>query len=137
MEILIRNYKEDDLSEIIKFDPDFMIILNEVEKKRKIKVAIVEKMVVGYSILLIGQESAYFDDNGMNWAEIQELHVHPKYQHMGVGTKLVKTLLKVANDFEISNVYVCTDDFNKTAQELYSKCGFKEFNKIIRYKVSL
>jgi len=133
---VIRKFHEEDFTTIEKFDEDFNLVLEECKKIGWIYVAVV-KEIVGYVAIIKGQESAYFDDDIMNWAEIRELHIKPDFQNQGVGTSLTKFAIKDAYDKGFSRIYVNTDDFNEPARKVYKKCGFKEFNKIIRYKYEL
>jgi len=133
---VIRKFHEKDFTPIEKFDEDFKLVLKECKKIGWIYVAMVNE-IIGYIAIIKGQESAYFDDDIMNWAEIRELHVKPHFQNQGVGTLLTKFAIKEAYNKGFSRIYVSTDDFNKPARQVYKKCGFKEFNRIVRYKYEL
>ena len=58
---------------------------------------------------------------------IQDIVVHPLYQRMGIGTKLVKAMLE-----QYSHVYqtqLITDDTEKT-KAFYKSVGFKPMNEL-------
>ncbi|MFX1536320.1 MAG: GNAT family N-acetyltransferase [Promethearchaeota archaeon] len=132
--IIIRQFHDEDVLEIQNFDKDFPLVVKECHGKGWIHVAIVDNTIVGYFALLKGQEPAYFDENITNWAEIREVHVHPRFQRQGIGTLLTKFALDLAKSEGFLRVYVCTDDFNQVAQKTYLNCGFRELNRIIRYR---
>ncbi|MFX0113962.1 MAG: GNAT family N-acetyltransferase [Candidatus Hodarchaeota archaeon] len=122
---------------IISFDEYFPIALKSCNKDDLIFVAELENIIIGYFIIQKGKEPAYFDDNLENWAEITEFQVHPQYQRKGIGAFLLHFAIERAKEKGYSNLYVCTDDFNKAGRSLYQKCGFQELNRIIRYRYAL
>ncbi|MFX1512154.1 MAG: GNAT family N-acetyltransferase [Promethearchaeota archaeon] len=134
---MIRRFNEEDIQDIQKFDKDFKLVLTECRDKGWIYVAVINQAIVGYFALFKGQESAYFDQNIINWAEIRELHVNPLYQRKGIGTKLVEYASNLADKEGFSRIYVTTDDFNQIARKIYIKCGFQELNRIVRYRFIL
>ncbi|MFX1572139.1 MAG: GNAT family N-acetyltransferase [Promethearchaeota archaeon] len=133
---IIREFHEKDFEQIEKFDKDFNLVQEDCKKYCWIYVA-VYKEIVGYIAIMKGQESAYFDDDLMNWAEIRELHIKPEFQNRGVGTLITEFAINDAKNKGFSCIYVSTDDFNAPARQVYKKCGFKEFNRVIRYKYEL
>lgn len=137
MKPIIRQFYNEDVQEIHEFDKDIHLVLEDCRGKGWIYVVVVDSTVVGYFALLKGQESAYFDENTKNWAEIREIHVHPRFQRQGIGTLLTQFALDLARNKGFSRVYVCTDDFNQSAQRAFINCGFQELNRIIRYKFIL
>jgi GNAT superfamily N-acetyltransferase len=72
-----------------------------------------------------------------SWCEIVELHVYHKFWRRGIGTQLVLRALEYAKTKSVEAIYVMTGENNIPARRLYEKCGFKEFEHKIRYKVSL
>ena len=133
----IRQFHEKDITFIEEFDEDFQLVLKECKNIGWIYVAVIKEILVGFIAIIKGQESAYFDDNILNWAEIRELHVRPAFQNKSIGTLLTKFAIELAHSKGFSRMYVSTDDFNNPARRTYEKCGFKEFNKIIRYRYDL
>ena len=57
---------------------------------------------------------------------IIDLFVHPAYQSKGVGSKLLKALIKRASAENIVELHVSTGRKNAKARKLYGKLGFTE-----------
>jgi ribosomal protein S18 acetylase RimI-like enzyme len=57
---------------------------------------------------------------------IIDLFVHPTYQSKGVGSELLKALIKWANAENIVELHVSTEWKNAKALKLYGKYGFTE-----------
>lgn len=58
--------------------------------------------------------------------EIAELIVLPDYRRQGVATRLIETLLAVAQQRGIAEIEICTEEENVPALHLYQKLGFRE-----------
>ena len=71
------------------------------------------------------------------WAELHELHVHPDHYGRGLGTRLVRSAVHQARDDGFAVMYVVTEDVNAPARRVYEKNGFREHNRIVRYKIEL
>jgi ribosomal protein S18 acetylase RimI-like enzyme len=78
----------------------------------------------------------WFDLNVEQYAWIQELHVTPKFQGMGIGTALLNNALSRIRRRRISVVYVETGEENKIALHVYRKAGFKDLRKTITLKLN-
>jgi GNAT superfamily N-acetyltransferase len=63
--------------------------------------------------------AAWLDDS----LEIAEVHVHPDYQHRGIGTRLV---LGLAAGRAERTAALSTQDANSTARRLYRRLGFTD-----------
>jgi GNAT superfamily N-acetyltransferase len=137
MKVGIREFQDDDAPAIQVFDRDFAVVLQECRCEGWIRVAVANRAVVGYFALVAAQERAYFDEDISNWAELRELHVHPRFQRQGVGTRLVKAALDLAERQGFSRVYASAEDFNLAAQRTYLKAGFHVLNRVIRYRFVL
>lgn len=72
-----------------------------------------------------------------SWCEIVELHVYHKLWRRGIGTKLVLKALDYARSKGVEATYVVTGENNVPARRLYEKCGFKEYERKIRYKTTI
>jgi ribosomal protein S18 acetylase RimI-like enzyme len=57
---------------------------------------------------------------------IIDLFVHPAYQSKGVGSELLKALIKRVNAENIVELHVSTEWKNEKARKLYGKFGFTE-----------
>ena len=100
-------------------------------------VAETEGAVVGFVLWSLAFERAWFDPGVEVWAELDELHVHPAYHNRGIGTRLARTALRQARRAGYRTMYVITDDYNAAARRTYERAGFREHNRIVRYKVRL
>ena len=58
---------------------------------------------------------------------IQDIIVHPLYQRMGIGTKLVKSMLERYS--HVYQIQLMTDDTEKT-KEFYKSVGFRAMNEL-------
>lgn len=103
----------------------------------QLTVAEVEDRVVGFVLWAPAFEPAWFDSGMEQWAELQELHVHPEFQNRGIGTRLVRKAIQQARKAGFSAMYLETDDFNGPARRAYEKAGFREHNRLVRYKTAL
>ncbi|RPF50394.1 acetyltransferase (GNAT) family protein [Aquisalibacillus elongatus] len=59
---------------------------------------------------------------GLQHGYLEDIMVHPDYQGMGIGVKLVKTLLNEADHFGLEIVTVTLDEQHA---QFYQNCGFK------------
>ncbi len=82
-------------------------------------VAVEDKKVVGYAMA----------DNSRHL--IVSIAVHPDYRRQGIGTKLMKTILKNMNGHAILQVRVS----NKEAIKFYKKLGFVEKDLLKHYYI--
>lgn len=81
-------------------------------------IATSEQKVVGY----IGALDTIDDYN------IVGIAVDNKYQRQGVGAKLLKELIRIANDNQIQTLSLEVDEKNEKAIDFYKKNGFKVTN---------
>lgn len=103
----------------------------------RITVAEADGRAVGFVLWGPAFESAWFDPGVERWAELHELHVHPNYHNRGIGTRLVRAALRQAREAGFAAMYVITDDSNWPARWVYERNGFREHNRIVRYKIAL
>jgi len=82
-------------------------------------------------------EPAWFDRGVERWAELDELHVHPNYQGRGIGTRLVRSAAREARAAGFAVMYLVAEASNAPARRVYEKSGFREHNRIVRYKLEL
>ena len=70
-----------------------------------------------------------------NEATINYLFIHKDYQGRGIGSKLLKEVIKQTDKMEIMELHVGTEKENKRAIRLYKKHGFlKEYLLLEREK---
>ena len=93
--------------------------------------------VVGFVLWSVAFEPAWFDHGVERWAELNELHVRRDLWGRGIGTRLVRAALRRARRAGYRTMYVITDDFKVRARRTYEGAGFREHNRIVRYKVRL
>jgi len=62
---------------------------------------------------------------------IVDLFVHPTYQSRGVGSELLKALIKRADAENIAELHVSTGWNNRKARKLYGKFGFTKENLLL------
>ena len=106
-------------------------------KGGRLTVALVGDRVVGFVLWARALEPAWFDPGVTRWAELQELHVHPEFQNRGIGTRLVRAAIRQACDAGYPAMYLETEESNGPARRAYEKGGFREHDRLIRYKVRL
>lgn len=89
--------------------------------KEQIWVAEVDRRAVGFMILTLN------DDGSL---EVDWLDVHPSFQHMGVGTSLVKKAVKIAKARKMQALSVHTWPTNEKMINFSSKNGFEISERI-------
>ncbi|MBU2944261.1 GNAT family N-acetyltransferase [Shimia thalassica] len=67
-----------------------------------------------------------------NVCYLQDLFATPETRGTGVGRSLIEAVYKAADDAGTPSVYWLTQDFNKTARQLYDRVGKK--TPFIRYQ---
>ncbi|MDO6523323.1 GNAT family N-acetyltransferase [Shimia thalassica] len=67
-----------------------------------------------------------------NVCYLQDLFATPETRGTGVGRSLIEAVYKAADDAGAPSVYWLTQDFNKTARQLYDRVGKK--TPFIRYQ---
>jgi putative acetyltransferase len=75
---------------------------------------------------IIGDASMKFNphENSKHKAELG-VAVHDDYQNMGIGTALIKHLLKIARTKKLRKVWLQVNTNNEIAIHIYKKAGFK------------
>ncbi len=58
------------------------------------------------------------------YAEIVNVIVHPDYQKLGIGSKLIKECIKIATNDGYNIIYLMCDPVNKKIHRFYAKLGF-------------
>ena len=61
-----------------------------------------------------------------NEGHITNIAVHPNYRGQGIGSKLVESLIENSSSWYINSLTLEVRAYNKIAQNLYKKYGFKE-----------
>jgi ribosomal protein S18 acetylase RimI-like enzyme len=102
-----------------------------------ITVAEAHGRVVGFVMWGPAFEPAWFDPGVDRWAELHELHVHPDDQDRRIGTRLVQAAIRQARESGFRVMYLLAEGENAPARRVYEKAGFREHNRIVRYKIDL
>ncbi|NVM54487.1 MAG: GNAT family N-acetyltransferase [Candidatus Helarchaeota archaeon] len=76
--------------------------------------------------------------NGMNLGEsstalIYAIAVSPQYRSLGIGTQLVKAIMKVLQEKHIKKFFLHVRTANKRAVKFYERLGFTEIKKIEKF----
>lgn len=125
----IRPMNFDDLTSIevldtITFDPVWRISESSlIYAYRQAAIATVAEMdncIVGYQISTTSHHGGH----------LARLAIHPKYQRMGIGSKLIHDIIVHFNKRGVFNISVNTQTDNKTSLALYEKIGFQETNEL-------
>jgi len=133
----LRPFRIDDAADLCRIYPMFFVDNAIHIGGGRLTVAEVGGRVVGVVLWAPAFEGAWFDPGVARWAELQELHVHPEFQNLGIGTRLAREAVRQAREAGFAAMYVETDDFNGPARRAYSKAGFREHNRLVRYKIAL
>ncbi len=133
----LRPFRIDDAADICRIYPMFFVDNAIHIHGGRLTVAEADGRVVGVVLWAPAFERPWFDPAVERWAELHELHVHPKFQNRGIGTRLAREAVRQAREAGFSAMYLETDDFNGHARRVYAKAGFKEHNRLVRYKIVL
>ncbi len=101
----------------------------------RLTVADVEGRAVSFVVWAPTFEPAWFDPGVERWAQLQELPVHRNFQNRGIGTRLVRDAIRQARAAGFPAMYL--EESNGPARSAYEKAGFREHNRIVRYKLAL
>ncbi|WP_373073107.1 GNAT family N-acetyltransferase [Sulfurimonas sp.] len=104
--------------------------LKKIIKSKSIgDIFVVEKKgkVVGMVNILYTYSTAL----GKKVAILEDMVVLKKYRKNGMGTKLLKKVLKILNDSGVERVTLLTDFDNVDAHRFYKKEGFKKSSMVV------
>src|SRR2546428_10888234 len=85
----LRSFRLDDAADLCRIYPLFFVDNAVKYGSSRIVVAEADGHAGGLVMWSHALEPAWFDPGVERWAELDELHVHPKYQGRGIGTRLV------------------------------------------------
>lgn len=95
------------------------------DPSREVYLAVVKDEIVGFIVLIM---------SGALVGYIQTIAVMPDWRNKGIGSRL----LKFAEDrifAKAPNVFMCVSSFNKKAQKLYKRLGYKVIGELKDYIV--
>ena len=133
----LRPFRVSDAPDLCRIYPMFFVDNATHIGGGRMTVADVGGRAVGFVLWGPALEPAWFDPGVKRWAELHELHVHPDYQNRGIGSRLVGAAVRQARDAGYSVMYLLAEGENAPARRVYEKAGFREHNRIVRYKVRL
>ena len=133
----IRPFRIADAADLCRIYPMFFVDNAVWYGNSRITVAETDGRAVGFVMWGPAFEPAWFDRSVDRWAELHELHVLPDYQGRGIGTRLVLAAIRQARDSGYRVMYLVAEEENAPARRVYEKNGFREHNRIVRYKVDL
>ena len=133
----IRPFRIADAADLCRIYPMFFVDNAVWYGSSRITVAEADGRVIGFVMWGPAFEPAWFDHGVDRWAELHELHVHPDYQDRGIGTRLVRAAIHQARDSGYRVMYLIAEEGNAPARRVYEKNGFREHNRIVRYKIGL
>ena len=136
MSLIIRNLKLDDKAEWVKlwrsyleyystclsdevFDQTFSRLLDTDLPEQNGLIAIKDDKPVGI---------VHFIYHPHNWriedvCYLQDLYTDPNFRGLGIGRSLMEAVYESADANNTPNVYWLTEEFNKTARQLYDRIG--------------
>jgi len=133
----LRPFRLDDAPDLCRIYELFFVDNAVKYGSGHIIVAEVEGHAVGFVMWGPSFEPAWFDPGVEQWAELDELHVHPDYQRHGIGTRLVRAAVRQARADGFGVMYLVAEASNDPARRAYEKNGFREHSRIVRYKLKL
>jgi len=135
--ILFRRFESRDVEGIRIIYPQFFEDCPKLKSEEGFIVAEINGRIVGFFVVTTQMTYPWWDRDVKSWCEIVELHVYHKLWRKGIGTQLVKKAIDYARSKGVEAIYVITGEGNVPARKLYEKCGFKEYERKIRYKRSV
>jgi len=122
-ELTNRNWKE--LSKILKNSDTYSKLL---EKSTCLICENNDKEIVGMAFLVPkGNPDEIYQDN---WCHLRFVSVHPRYQGKGIGEKLTRECIEIAQENNEDTMALHTSEIMKSARHIYNKIGFKIFKEI-------
>lgn len=132
--LAFRRFDERDVEGIRKIYQEFFEDCPQLRSEEGFIVAEMDEQIVGFFVVTTHSTYPWWDRDVKSWCEIVELHVFHKLWRRGIGTQLVLKALEYAKSKGAEAIYVVTEEKNIRAKGLYEKCGFKEYERKIRYK---
>jgi ribosomal protein S18 acetylase RimI-like enzyme len=134
--VRIRPFRIADSADICRIYPTFFVDNAIHVRGGRLTIAEIGGRVVGFVLWAPALEPAWFDPGVEKWAELQELHVHLRFQNRGLGTRLVQTAIRQARSAGYRTLFLTAEASNAPARRVYEKCGFREQSWVVRYKLS-
>jgi len=135
--VRLRPFRIEDAADVCRIYPMFFVD-NAIDiKGGRLTVAEIGGEVVGFVLWSPALETAWFDPGVEHWAELCELHVHPRFQNRGIGTRLVRAAIRQARRDGFPTMYLETEESNSPARRAYEKAGFRKHDRLVRYKAKL
>ena len=142
--VVIRDARDSDLRGIIRcywrdpevpWDPYLHIdILRRYIGLRGFLVAKTRGKIVGFLHYRVFRKHPWFDPKVGHYGQIFELHVLPRFQSTGIGSRLLSEAFKRLERTGCDAVYIETDEKNDAALRLYRHFGLEPFLKRLLLK---
>lgn len=97
------------------------------EEESILMLALYEERVVGFVRLRKNSEVDHY--LGTNHIELQRLYIHPQFQNMKIGRKLMEFAMEYANQGKFDWIWLGVWERNFEAQRFYAKWGFEKFSE--------
>src|SRR5947209_7967250 len=123
----LRPFRLDAASDLCRIYPMFFVDNAVKYGSSRIVVAEADGHAVGFVMWGPALEPAWFDPGVERWAELDELHVHPKYQGRGIGTRLVRSAAREARAAGFAVMYLVTEASNASARRVHVRNPRFEF----------
>jgi len=134
LKLSFRRFEERDVEGVRRIYPEFFEDCPKLRFEEGFIVAETDGQIVGFFVVTWHMTYPWWDREVKSWCEIVELHIYHKLWRRGIGTQLVLKALEYAKSKGVEAIYVMTGENNIRARGLYEKCGFKEYERKIRYK---
>ncbi len=119
--------------------------LLEVLFRARVRVAIKERKIIGYSALILGNDRAAISAGGTGdyeatasvnaptntTAQLARLAVHPQYHGHGFGGKLLAEVIGYVYKLGIQEITLNTQSSNRPSNRLYRSFGFRTTGEIL------
>jgi len=105
------------------------IVKNRVLISQRLYAADRRRKLLGFSG--IERPNTEGDSEGTFW--VSWMAVDPYYQRRGIGTKMLKEIIREVKEVQGTSLNVKTDSSLKSASNLYEKLGFRMVGKIPKY----
>ncbi len=96
-------------------------------------VAIVKKKVVGYAIYFF----TFSSFKGLKTLYLEDIFISNEYRRYGIGKKIFKRLIKIANLNKCGRMEWCVLNWNKDAINFYNNLGAKPLKDWTYYRLNI
>ncbi len=121
--IVISKMTADDLEQVYEIDKNaFAIPWHRSSFEEELKNILATYLVARQDNIIVGYIGMWFV---MDECHITNIAVHSDFRRQGIASKLIKQMIKLCKEHEISYILLEVRKNNISAQKLYEKFGFK------------